>query len=699
MAQMLIGAITAWGALFWCMCVCEATAGLQHVLSENAPVKQAPLLPKPQDRPSHQDLRPLEFDPLPLGSVRARGWLQDQLELMAAGLPGHEHDFYRIVKDNPWLGGDQDYSILNEAFPYWFNGLVPLAYLTEDERLKEQVLSTADYVLSHQQEDGWLGPETNLSTRNFWARYLMLTGFIQLADVEAGTDLQTRILDSIHRFINLMHSMLLDNYRGYVKHDGEVVDDQWGRSRAADIIMSLQWVYEHDPRDQKHKLLDCMYMFEAKGMNWTNWFTEGVYLKQDLDTVPDTITTAYFPFEHGVNAAQGLKAAAVLRRYIHDDRLLETSRRGVNWTFRYHGTPSGVIIADERLAGLSPVRGVELCTVVETMFSLNYLYQTLGDNSLADQCELAAYNALPVMTLPDWWAHQYVAQTNQPISHHLSKTPFFNVYEEGQRFGLEPDYPCCTVNHPQGYPKFVAAAFLRRGENSIAHALLGPMSVTTTTRSGTNVSIVCNTNYPFAHDLQYTTSATHPFTFLIRLPTWSTSTTIILNPSPHTGMQEIPLEPGTSHIHVTFTTDIRVDPRANDTVSIYHGALLYAIPITYNLTSQRVPGYETAPPNVLNHDLLPTSPWAYAIDPTTLRFRSMANGTEKLPNLLWTLGAPTSITATVCEIDWPMVDGYAANPPLKEDRRCVGKPFEIDLVPYGSAKLHMAELPVMRLGV
>jgi hypothetical protein len=31
---------------------------------------------------------------------------------MADGLPGHLHEFYRLVKDAPWLGGDQEYSCM-----------------------------------------------------------------------------------------------------------------------------------------------------------------------------------------------------------------------------------------------------------------------------------------------------------------------------------------------------------------------------------------------------------------------------------------------------------------------------------------------------------------------------------------------------------------------------------------------------------
>ncbi|KAL1987371.1 hypothetical protein VTN96DRAFT_4087 [Rasamsonia emersonii] len=651
-------------------------------------------------------LLPRVLEPLPLGSIKPQGWLKDQLQLMSDGLAGHEHEFYGYVRSNPWLGGDQEYSSLNEAFPYWFNGLVPLAYGLDDQRLKDQVLSSADYILSHQQSDGWLGPETNLSTRNFWARYPAFLGLAQLAEAENGTDVERRILDGMHRFVNLMHSMLADNYTGYVVHPGDDFDDQWGRSRAADMILGLQWLFEKDPRNDSQILFECMQYLNQKAYNWSYWYTEGVYIKQDLDTVPVNITNFYFPFEHGVNVGQGLKAGAVIRRFTFDDSLADSSRRAVNWTFQYHGTPSGVIIADERLSGLSPVRGVELCCVVETMYSLSYLYQALGDAYFADRCELAAYNALPVMLTPNWWAHQYVAETNQPISHQLAVSPFWNVNTVGQTFGLEPNYPCCTVNHPQGYPKFVSNSFVRVDEDGIAHALLGPTSVNTTTKSGRRVNIACTTDYPFSYDLTYSVQTDGPFDFFVRVPSWaSTSNSVIavnggsprpVQADPATGLHRISLDGGISTVVYSLSTDIRVEQRANDTVSIYHGALLYSVPIGENVTTHSS-NYPGAPPEVQEYTMLPTTKWALAIDPSTLRFNASQNN-GSLPNPIWTLNAPpVTITATVCEISWDLVNGYAPNPPLPGQRNCTGDPFEIALVPYGSAKLHMAELPTVSL--
>ncbi|KAL5425956.1 hypothetical protein PMIN04_002186 [Paraphaeosphaeria minitans] len=154
------------------------------------------------------------------------------------------------------------------------------------------------------------------------------------------------------------------------------------------------------------------------------------------------------------------------------------SKDAVDWTFKYHGAASGAILADERLAGLAPYYGSETCTLVETMYSLSYLYQALGDTSYAERCEKTAFNALPVQLTPDWWARQYVPQPNQPYAKHLDETPFWNVNQWGQSYGLEVDYPGCTVNHPQGYPKFTAAMYVQVGDDGIAHALRAPQSAT-----------------------------------------------------------------------------------------------------------------------------------------------------------------------------------------------------------------------------
>ncbi|KAI9837340.1 MAG: hypothetical protein M1819_000414 [Sarea resinae] len=671
---------------------------------------------------TYSAVTPLVFQPLPLGTIKPQGWLQDQMELMADGLAGHEHDFYLYVANSSWLGGDQEYSPLNEGFPYWFNGLVPLAYGMDDPRLIGQVQSAVDYLLDHQASDGWIGPETTPETRNFWGRYPVFLGLTLL--VEADPTQVKTLVPAMHRFVELMHSMLANNYTGYVNQPGDVFDAQWGQARAHDMIISLQWMYENYPMNNSQLLLENMKYLNDKAYDWAWWFSPDVYIKQDLDTVNTTITTDEFPFEHGVNAGQGLKAGAVIRRFTHNDTLLQSTRNGVNWTFQYHGASSGAILGDERIAGLSPMRGSELCTAVEVMYSLSYLYQAMGDNDFADRTELAAFNALPVMLAPDWWSHQYVVEPNQPYSYELSDTPFWNVNHFGQSYGLEPNYPCCTVNHPQGYPKFLAATFVQVGNNGLGHALLSPANVSITLSSGNEVTVSCDTNYPFEHTLIYTISTSAPLEFFVRVPQWATlsgssitqtsinlTTCSSLSPDPSTGMHAISLPAGSSQILYSLGANISIEPRANDTVAVRYGALLYALEIGEAVTAmpphswsdQSVYPSGYAPPQAHDYAINYTSPWALAIDTSTLQLQlsGQANDSQHiqaLPNPIFTSGAPpTNITIQACEIDWPYEKGVPADPPPPESRTCTGKPFQATLIPFGAAKLHMAEFPTVDL--
>ncbi|KAH9826563.1 Beta-L-arabinofuranosidase [Teratosphaeria destructans] len=670
-------------------------------------------------------LVPFTFEPLPLGTIKPTGWLRDQLQLMADGLAGHEYDFYKYVANSSWLGGDQEYSNLNEGFPYWFNGLVPLAYGLDDARLKEQVHSSAQTVLRLQQRDGWLGPETGVD-RNFWARYPLCLGLIQLA--EANRTWTGPIVSALHNFTQLMHNMLADNYTGYIAHPGDELDSDgtaWGQVRSQDMIITLQWLYEHHPGNHSQILLNNMQYLHKEGLNWEDWYNEAAYfgqdIEKDLNTVDSTVTSENYPFEHGVNVGQGLKAPAVVRRFTHNESLVQTAYDGVNWTMTYHGGSHGSVIADERLVGLAPYSGAELCTSVESMYSLAYLYQALGTNYYADRAERIAFNGLPVMLTPDWWARQYMAQQNMPYAEALTETPFYNTNAWGQTYGLEPNFPCCTVNHPQGYPKFLSNSFVKVGTNGLAHALLSPASVKVAL-SSSNVFITCTTAYPFLDTLGYTISADAPFSFYVRVPAWAGSGSTVainaerstaLSPDAESDLQLLNISKGVTAITYTLESSVRTEARENDTIAVYRGAILYTLEVAHTNTST-LPKPYNSPTTYFPSDYAPaqskdwqyqnTSAWNYAIDPSTLVYVG-PNSTLAdygLDTPIWSPGAPPGyITAQGCLIDWPMafdgsVPGY---PPTGDARKClgVGDVALLKLVPYASAKTGMAELPVISL--
>lgn len=639
----------------------------------------------------------------------------------ADGLVGHLHDFYRFVEQSSWLGGTQEYSAINEGFPYWFNAIVPLAYGLDDDRLKNQVKSAFTYVISHQSEDGWLGPETG-KARNFWARYPFFLGLVNL--VEADSSYRTDALDAFHKFNNLMNTMLNNNYEGYLYQDGDTVsefDTSWGRVRMCDMLISLQWLLENDPRNASSTIVNNMQLLVDGQLDWASWYVEGVYPTQDVSTLPDSQTSANYWFQHGVNVGQGLKAGSVIRRLTNNDSLVGEVQKAVQWTNKYHGAPSGVVLADERLEGLTPYYGSELCTVVETMYSMSYLYQSLGTASYADLAELAMFNALPVMMTADHWAHQYVAQPNQPWAQNLAEgEPFYNVNSWGQTFGLEPDYPCCTVNHGQGLPKYLAAMFSGVGKNGsegLAHTLLGPASAQTTLAGNNSVSVSCQTNYPFDTVLTYSISADKAFDFYIRVPEWADVTKVSFtsntqgigslstNPDSSSQLQQISVPAGQSNLVYTLPADIKIEQRSNDTVAIHWGPLLYALEIGSTNTSSAPKYYNTPdaqpagsyPEQAKDYQIFNTTSWNIAIDTSTLQY-SGGDTSGDLANPIFAPGAPPSkITVKGCEIDWPLYLSVAAPAPLKADRKCIGEVKEYTLRPYGSTKIRMTELPTMDL--
>ncbi len=308
-------------------------------------------------------------------------------------------------------------------------------------------------------------------------------------------------------------------------------------------------------------------------------------------------------------------------------------------------------------------------------------------------------------------------QPNQPYATNLSTSPFYNTNSWGVTYGLEPNYPCCTVNHPQGYPKFLANSYVRMGDNGMAHALLSP-GTATAVLSGGKVTVECDTAYPFLDTLNYTVEAEAAFDFYLRVPAWATSSASIkigsnsnaLSPDTETGMHKLSLSKGTTTLTYALQSSLRTEARENNTISVYKGALLYALEVTnYNTSTPPKPytnpsfgtEYYNAsyyPPQSRDWQYHSTSKWNYAIDPTTLVYHGPETGSMKLNDPVFEAGGPPGyVTAMGCEVEWPMafngsVPGY---PPVGAERKCVGEKVEVRLVAYGSARTRMAELPVL----
>ncbi|KAH9903924.1 hypothetical protein F4778DRAFT_72529 [Xylariomycetidae sp. FL2044] len=677
-----------------------------------------------------QKLEPWQFTPSPVGSVRPSGWLLSELESMKRGLPGHEytslkggdgHLFYSFVRENPWLEEKNQkvssYSNLHEELPYWFNGLVPLAYLLDDADLRNQVVEVASNVLDKQKSDGWIGPE--LAGGLLWGRYPFFLGLIQLAEADPS-QFRTRVLSSLHKFMPLAHEMLKNHGYGY--SDCPVEGSKacsWGQVRAADLMITIQWLLENDPQDQGPMLWEVMTMLhDMNKYKWEDWYTDNTY--QWVVENPRTDNPA-FPYlaytSTNLTTSPGLKYPAAMYRFTRNETFLTTLENAVSWTMAYHGSPSGSVLGDEIMTDNEPYRGSELCTAVETGYSLAYLYQANGSNAFADLAERTYFNALPVMVSGDGWGHQYMDQPNQPFVSYFKHWDIFTTANTGMAtvFGLEPVYPCCTVYHPQGFPKFVTHSWARVGDNGVAHTLLGPTKINTTV-GGKRVSVDCHTSYPFSQKLEYHVNSETGFILYLKVPGWHVADrssiamngepAIALVPDSFTGMHQMSVTAGQSTVTLTLGAEPRTESRANSAVSVYVGSLLFALDVGQTESSSDPHKYghpgqsmNYLPfPEVRDYYYQNQYEWNVAIDPATLDYHGLGGDEDVVDGDAFVYDkVKTYINVQGCTVDWELLRKMTPGPP-PANPKCVGERKTYRMIPYGAAKIHMSELPVVHFG-
>src|SRR5215468_9865603 len=194
-------------------------------------------------------LQPNAFNPLPLGSVKPKGWLLKQLQIQARGLTGHLDEFWPDLGPNSaWLGGSGEGW---ERGPYFLDGLVPLAYLTRDATLIAKVRKWLDWALDHQQQNGWLGPVKNT---DWWPNYVMLKALTQYQ--EASGD--KRVIPAMERYFAYQAS-----------HLAERPLKEWAIFRWHDEVLSVLWLYN---RNGDRTLLDLARKLHAQGHDWEAQF-------------------------------------------------------------------------------------------------------------------------------------------------------------------------------------------------------------------------------------------------------------------------------------------------------------------------------------------------------------------------------------------------------------------------------------------
>lgn len=446
-------------------------------------------------------LRPNVFIKLPLGSVKARGWVGEMLRRESEGLAGRlgEISDWLDKKGNAWLeeGGSHGW----EEVPYWLRGYHALACQLADEAKLRESHFWIDAILRSAQPDGHFGPVNagKDGRRELWANMLAL----QILQDYYEHTADERVLPVMTAYCRWELAY----------PDEKFLRDYWENSRGGDNLLSVIWLYN---RTGEEFLLQLMRKIHRCTANWM----------QDTS----------LPNWHNVNVAECFREPATFSLLPGEERALGYTYNNFHLIRRIYGqVPGGMFGSDEncRHGYIDPRQGTETCGFVEQMLSDEILMAQTGDMMWAANLEDVAFNSLPASMTEDLKALRYLTCPNMVQSDSRNHHP--GVDNRGPFFSMNPfSSRCCQHNHAMGWPYYAQNLVLASADGGAAILTYSDCQATLMVGSGQRVTLDEQTHYPFGEDVLITVgglgrkgSATFPLYLCI--PAWTTDAHVQVN--------------------------------------------------------------------------------------------------------------------------------------------------------------------------
>lgn len=618
-------------------------------------------------------LRSGSFVRLPFGSIRAQGWLAEQLRLQSKGLSAHLGEVFPDVgPKSAWLGGDGE---AWERGPYYWRGLVALAAVTGDPALAAQAKPWVEWTLRSQKPDGNFGTWR----QDWWPRMIACQALAW--HFESTRD--PRIIPFLERYFLFQASQIEKNPL-----------QEWAVYRGGDNLEPLLWLYNRVPDPRFLKLAKQL---QGQTFDWVRLFAAGNPIEGG----------SFIEHRHGVNIAHGLKFPGLLYVLRGREELREASRKGLELLDRFYGQAHGVLAGDEPVAPTSAFHGTELCTTVEFLHSLGILLEATGDPTLADRMEKAAFNALPAALLPDGKGYQYYIQPNCATAR---KGPRGFQTDHGSNLtpGGISGYPCCAVNLHYAWPWVTQNLFMAAPGGGLAALMYAPCVVTARVGTGIPVTLRETTDYPFKGRVRFDVGIGQPcrFPLWIRVPGWCKNARILVNetlqnagPSGSFVRLERTWNAG-DRVEMAFPMDVTLSGWENQSVAVERGPLVFALRVGEKWKNLG-PHEELKGPRAgqyPNWQIDPTSDWNMALvvhrDAPAMTLEVLEE--ERVADQPFTpKTAPVRIQARARKVKtWGLDSMGNAQPPptspvvTEEDER------PVTLLPFGCTKLRITYLPV-----
>ena len=435
---------------------------------------------------------------LPVGQVKPKGWLLEVLKRQSKGLCGQLGTVSAWLEktDNQWLSNQGDHGW--EEVPYWLRGYASMAYILDDQEMKQEAQMWFDAVLNNLGNDGFLGPKNMRDGRpEVWAQMIMLWA-LQTYYEHSGDE---RVLQAMTNYFKW--EMAID--------DSIFLEDYWENKRGGDNEWSVIWLYNLTGDSSLLPLIEKLHR------NTCDWTMNG-----------------NLPNWHGVNVAQGFREPATYYVFTGDKKTLQAAYNNhKEMRQRYGQVPGGMFGADEnaRTGYSDPRQGAETCAVVEQMASDEIMMSITGDPFWANHLENVAFNTLPAALMPDMRALRYITSPNMTISDGKNHAPSIDNNLRGMLSMSPFSSRCCQHNHGMGWPYLTEHLVMKTADGGLATMVYLASETTTMVANGNTVRLSIEGNYPFEEDVRITihTATSVNFPLYLRLPSWAEAPTLSLN--------------------------------------------------------------------------------------------------------------------------------------------------------------------------
>lgn len=475
----------------------------------------------------------------------------------------------------PWAG---------EFAGKYLTGAVQVYRLTRDQQLRSILTRFVAELIALQAADGYLGPwpkDSRLSghapnagarggpTWDAWGHYHVMLGLL-IWHEETG---DTAVLQCASRIANLM----CDKFFGDKKP--RLVDTGSTEMNLAPID-ALCMLYAYT-KDQRHLGLAKQIAMEFAAKDKNSQPLAGDYFEAAL--AGKEFYQSPKPRWESLHPILGL----VRLYYLTGDARYRQAFEHWWWSIvKLDRHNNGGFSSGEQAQGNPYHQGaIETCCTIAWLAMSVEMLKLTGNSIVADELELSTLNSALGMHSPSgrWCTY------NTPMDGVRKASAHEIVFQSREG---SPELNCCSVNGARGLGLISDWALLHDKDGLVIN-WYGPGLMTTTLPSGIGVKLIQQTDYPRqgAIKLIVTPTKAVPFTLKLRIPHWSTSTSVKINGKPEANVKpgsyldlQRTWEPGdVIELDFDFTLRCWVGEReCAGKVSLYRGPILLTYDRRFN---------------------------------------------------------------------------------------------------------------------